>query len=159
MKLKELKEHLAATASSRVRFVLPNGDWIAPHAHVTEVARLDKQFVDCGGTFRVDSVCRLQTWVADDLSHRLTAGKLLGILNKARGFLKTDDIEVDVEHELEFVSQFPLERVEVAEGELIMHVTTRHTACLAMEKCLPAASNPSAIFFKPLPILTPKKQS
>ncbi len=155
MKLNELKKHLAANADANVRFRLPNGDDVPAHAHVTEVARIEKKFVDCGGTFRTDSLCRLQTWVADDVEHRLTARKLLGILNKASSFLETEEIEVDVEHELEFVSQFPLEKAQAAGSALILHVTTRHTACLAMEKCLPPSANPQTIFFKPLPQITP----
>ena len=72
------------------------------------MARIDKRFVDCGGTLRNESVCRLQTWLADDLDHRMTAGKLLKILDKAKSILGSDDLEVDVEHEIDYISQFPL---------------------------------------------------
>src|SRR3954451_22210006 len=111
MKLSELKKELGANRDWNVRFVLPDGNTVPAHAHVTEVARIDKKFVDCGGTFRTDSYCRLQTWVADDVQHRLTAGKLLGILNKASSFLE-EDLEVDIEHELGVISQFPLDSVK-----------------------------------------------
>src|SRR3954467_12967011 len=119
MKLCELKIELASHKDWNVKFVLPSGESVPVHAHVTEVARIDKRYVDCGGTFRTDSYCRLQTWVADDLKHRLTAGKLLGILNKAADFLATEDIDVDVEHELGVITQFPLESVKLSIDALV----------------------------------------
>jgi hypothetical protein len=118
------------------------------HSHVTEVARIDKRFIDCGGTLRTESFCRLQTWFADDVEHRLTAGKLAKIFKKAEDVLRTDDLDVDVEHEADCITQFPLDSVEVANQEVIFHLTVRHTACLAMDKCLPSAAVPSE--FSPL---------
>jgi hypothetical protein len=149
MKLSELKSSLNQQPNANVRFHLPNGKFVPAHAHVTEVARIDKRFVDCGGTLRNDSLCRLQTWFASDVDHRLTAGKFLKILEKAKSFLVSDDLEVDVEHEGGFISQFPLESVKVSQDEIILHLTERHTACLAMDKCLPAA--------KPAPDFSPLK--
>jgi len=99
MKLKELKQVLAQHPLAQVRFQLPNGDFAPAHSHVTEVARIDKRFIDCGGTLRTESLCRLQTWHADDIDHRLTAGKLAKIFTKAEGVLLTDDLEVDIEYE------------------------------------------------------------
>jgi hypothetical protein len=137
MILSELKKVLAQHSTKNVRFVLPIGSNVPPHAHVTEVARIDKQFVDCGGTFRTESVCRLQTWFQNDTDHRLTAGKLLGILEKAGSFLANDDIEVDVEYEAPFISQFPISTVEPEGGNLMFRLGLKHTACLAEDKCLP----------------------
>ena len=93
----------------------------------------------------------LQTWVAEDLKHRLTAGKLLGILNKAAEFLETEDIDVDVEHETGIITQFPLESVKLSLDALLLQLGERHTACLAMEKCLPPELTP--VQFKPLPTI------
>ena len=86
MKLNELKAALARHPETTLRFILPNGEAVPAHAHVTEVARIEKRFIDCGGTLRNDLMCRLQTWTANDYEHRLMAGKLLGILNKAGSF-------------------------------------------------------------------------
>jgi hypothetical protein len=149
MKLNELKNQLGLQPDANVRFLLPDGNSVPAHAHVTEVARIDKQFVDCGGTLRNDSLCRLQTWFANDTDHRLTADKLLKILDKAKSFLASDDLEVDVEHEIGFISQFPLESAEVSPYAIILKLGTRHTACLAMEKCLPPA--------RPAPEFSPLK--
>ena len=148
MKLHELKQLLAQTPAATVRFRLPAGDFIPAHAHVTEVARLDKRFIDCGGTLRTEMLCRLQTWFANDTDHRLTAGKLLKIFALAEGVLLTDDLDVDVEHELGHITQFPLGAIEVKADELIFCLTERHTACLAMDKCLPPA--PASSKFSPL---------
>ena len=140
MKLSELKSALAQNPKATLRFLLPNGEFAPVHLHVTEVARVDKKFIDCGGTLRTESFCRLQTWSADDVDHRLTAGKLLKIFSLAEGVSLTDALEVDVEHEVDFISQFPLESAETNHDEIVFHLGVRHTACLAMEKCLPPAT-------------------
>src|ERR1700753_4460037 len=131
MQISELRKTLSEHTSRNIRFLLPTGSKVPPHAHVTEVALIEKKFIDCGGTFRTDSLCRLQTWFADDTDHRLTAGKLLAILEKAASFLGKDDLEVDVEHEAPFVSQFPIEKVEVDDEVLFIRLGIKHTACLA----------------------------
>jgi hypothetical protein len=140
MQLTELKSRLSRHPDLAIRFQLPDGQLVPAHAHVTKVARIDKQFVDCGGTFRKESVCRMQTWVADDLDHRLTTGTLLKILNKAASFLNTEDISIDIEHELDYITQFPLKAAEQRGNELVLRLTERHTDCLAKEKCCPAPS-------------------
>lgn len=144
MNLTELKTLLAQAPGRNVRFVLPDGAPVPAHAHVTEVARIEKRFIDCGGVVHNDRFCRLQTWVAGDVGHRLSAGKLLGILEKAQPVLGGEALEVDIEHELEHVTQFPLAAVVDAGAELRLELGQRHTDCLAKDKCLPAApaSNP-----------------
>ena len=137
MKLSELKKVLSEHSTKNVWFVLPIGSKVPPHAHVTEVARIDKRFVDCGGTFRTESVCRLQTWFQNDTDHRLNAGKLLGILEKAGSFLGKDDLDVDVEYEAPFISQFPISAVEAGEEALVVNLGIKRTACLAEDRCLP----------------------
>ena len=156
MKLPELKNEPSKHPAANVRFSLPNGESVPAHAHVTEVARIDKRFIDCGGTRRSESFCRLQTWFADDLDHRLTAGKLLKILNMAAPLLESEDLEVDVEHEVGFISQFPVASVQFMNDEIILLLTTRHTACLAWDKCKPPTPvlsdfNPLKADFKQTP--------
>src|SRR5688572_9707868 len=126
MNLSELKMALAKTPEAGLLFQLPSGDTISAHAHVTEVARIDKRFVDCGGTLRNDARCQLQTWVANDVEHRLTAGKLLSILSKARSLLQSDELPVDVEHEVGWTSQFPLDSAALEGGVLVLHLAARH---------------------------------
>jgi len=150
MKLSDLKRELAQRFDKNIRFVLPTGTKIPPHAHVTEVARIDKRYIDCGGTFRTDSYCRLQVWFQDDTDHRLTAGKLLTILGKSESFLQTEDIEVDVEYEAPFISQFPVTGIQIDGRDLILTLGVKNTACLAEDKCLPPRS-----ILKPLASLKP----
>jgi hypothetical protein len=142
MKLSELKNVLMAKPEAHLRFLLPNGEFAPAHVHVTEVARVDKRFIDCGGTLRTESLCRLQTWHANDVEHRLTAGKLMKIFAKAEQVLLSDDLDVDVEHEVGFISQFPLEAIETTAEELVFRLGVRHTACLAEDKCLPPPKKP-----------------
>ena len=146
MLLSELKIALAPHFNRNLRFLLPTGSKLPPHAHVTEVARMDKRFIDCGGTFRTEVSCRLQTWFADDTDHRLTAGKLLAILEKSASFLESENLEVEVEHEAPFVSQFPISSVEADGDTLVVRLGIRHTACLAEDKCLPPNLNKPSLF-------------
>ena len=156
MQISEFKKTLSKNTCRNIRFILPTGTKAPPHAHVTEVALMEKKFIDCGGTFRTDSLCRLQTWFADDTDHRLTAGKLLAILDKSASFLGADDLEVDVEHEAPFVSQFPIEKVEVDGGALNIRLGVKHTACLAEDRCLPPNLNKTSILAT-LPSFKPTK--
>jgi hypothetical protein len=156
MKLSEFKKSLTEHRQRNIRLILPTGSKVPPHAHVTEVALIDKKFIDCGGTFRTDSLCRLQTWFADDTDHRLTAGKLLAILDKSASFLGADDLEVDVEHEAPFISQFPIEKVAVEDEALTIRLGIKHTACLAEERCLPPNLYKTSIL-TPLPSFKPGK--
>ena len=128
MILSELKQVLAQHDDRNLRFMLPTGSKVPPHAHVTEVARMDKRFIDCGGIMRTGTTCRLQTWFADDTDHRLTARKLLGILSKSASFLESENLEVEVEHEAPFVSEFPISSVWVDAEELVISLGIRHTA-------------------------------
>ncbi len=154
MLLSELKKTLAQHFDRNIRFILPTGSKVPPHAHVTEVARLDKRFIDCGGTFRTETSCRLQTWFADDTDHRLTAGKLLTILEKSAAFLESENLEVEVEHEAPFIAQFPIAEVLAEDAALVIRLGVKHTTCLAEDKCLPPRLNKPSLF-KPIPTLQP----
>ena len=157
MKLSEFKKLLAQHTDKNVRFVLPTGGKVPPHAHVTEVARMDKRFIDCGGTFRIESSCRLQTWFADDTEHRIGAGKLLAIIGKAAPFLETEELDVEIEYEAPFVSQFPVAEIIPDGGVILVRLGTKHTACLAEEKCLPPARITKSGLLNPIPNLAPAK--
>lgn len=135
MKLHELKSALKANPDKLPRFVLPDGDSVPAHFHVTEVGFVTKKFVDCGGTVREVSSCVLQAWVANDEDHRLTAGKLGTILNLAQLVLPHDDLDVEVEYEDCGVSQYPIGDAEVAGEHLTFALTNKHTDCLAKDVC------------------------
>lgn len=52
--------------------MLPDGDLVPAHFHVTEVGRVQKDFIDCGGTVRSATACVLQVWVAEIVYSQLT---------------------------------------------------------------------------------------
>lgn len=137
MKTSEILSFLLKHPDTTIRFKLPDQQLSPVHAHVTEVARIDKHLIDCGGTVRKESMCRLQTWVADDVDHRLTAKKLAGIIEKGAAIIGDEDLEMDVEHDVGFVTQFPVLDIQRSGDETILILGGKHTACLAPEKCCP----------------------
>jgi hypothetical protein len=139
MKLAEFKDHLIHHAQEHLAFVLPGGDAIPTHAHVTEVGHTRKTFLDCGGKLRRVDFCSLQVWVADDFEHRLPAGKLAAIIDKAAAILENGDLEMQVECQQGSISLFSIGDVESKDGTLVFTLLTKRTACLAMEECLPSA--------------------
>ena len=81
MKLSELKSILESQPDTFPKFILPDGDRVPAHFHLTEVGHVAKNFIDCGGTIRKTESCVLQLWVNDrDADHRLNAGKMARIL-------------------------------------------------------------------------------
>jgi len=138
MTIHEFKSQLAAHADLPLSFVLPDGGIIPPNFHITEVGHVQKNFVDCGGTRRSAKSCLLQTWVAGDTEHRLTAGKLAGIFKHAHDVLPHEDLPVEIEYEDGFISQFPVESAHVQDGALTFILGLKHTDCLAKELCLPS---------------------
>jgi len=135
MNVGQLRSALATSPDAALHLMLPDGDFVPAHFHVTEVGRVQKDFVDCGGTRRALVTCLLQTWVADDTAHRLTAGKLAKILEMAAPLLGSDDLAVELEYELTFVSQFPLSTIEATPAGLLLVLVTKHTECLAPDRC------------------------
>ncbi|MDA0292373.1 MAG: DUF6428 family protein [Verrucomicrobia bacterium] len=136
MNTAELNALLAAFGEKPVSFVLPDGGRIPDHAHITEVGRIDREFLDCGGAMRRTSFCCLQAWVADDTDHRLSAGKLKAIISRALEPLGLAALPVEIEFEDGLISQFPLLSVSAGDA-VVLHLGTKHTDCLAKEICLP----------------------
>lgn len=141
MKTSDFKTHLATHPEKELRFLLPDGGFIPFHAHITEAGRLDKTFLDCGGTLRRTSACLLQAWVADDTDHRISAGKLTTILDLASPLLESDDLDVEVEYQEEWISQFPVNDAVATDDALTFQLGLKHTDCLAKDICLPSAKD------------------
>ena len=135
LKLSNLRDALAQNPEASLHFLLPDGDLVPPHFHITEVGRVRKDFIDCGGTVRSSTTCLLQVWVAKDLDHRLKATKLSGILKAGEPLLGTDDLPVEVEYEGTSISQYPLTEAEITPAGLLLHLGSKHTACLAPDRC------------------------
>lgn len=137
MKTSEFKHYLEQYPDHGLRFVLPDNDMVPIHAHITEAGRIDKTFVDCGGTVRKISNVTLQAWIADDIDHRLSPGKLAGVMNIAAPIFGGDDLEVEIEYEDCSISQFPVLTASVDNSALSFHLGSKHTDCLAKDICLP----------------------
>jgi len=130
----------------RIGFALPDGSLMPCHFHVTEVGKITKEFIDCGGTVRQESVVNFQLYSADDYDHRLHPEKLLHIIELSERKLGLDDIDIEVEYQGDTIGNFGLEF-----GGEHFALTTKQTDCLAKDKCgipqavaLPIASNQAA---------------
>ncbi len=95
MKLSQIKAQL--TQLDKIAFQLPNGDLVPNHFHVTEVGKITKHFIDCGGTERKEEVANFQLWNANDYDHRLHPKKLLNIIELSEKILKIGDLEIEVD--------------------------------------------------------------
>lgn len=137
LSLQQLVEALNKSDGRIVRFELPTTTLLSPHVHVTEVARVDKKFVDCGGTLRTESSCRLQIYQADDTEHRITAAKFAQVLAKGAGVLNSLSLPVEIEVEAPYLSVFPIVASRLDEKQVILSLGMRHTACLAEDVCFP----------------------
>lgn len=146
MKLRELKSLLRANPAAQPRFTLPNGEQIPAHFHITEVGHVTKKFVDCGGTFRANEACVLQTYVADDFDHRLAAGRFADILDLGQPILPGGDLDVEVEWDCCVISQYPIASAQAGDDRIEFQLGDKHTDCLAKEKCgcEPAAESEAA---------------
>jgi hypothetical protein len=115
--------------------MLPSGEFVPAHFHVTEVGRVQKNFIDCGGTRRESVACSLQTWAAQDFEHRLSAGKLAAIMKLAQPVLGSDDLPVEIEYGPEVASHYALSDVEVTPNGLLLVLVGKQMECLAPDKC------------------------
>lgn len=136
MKLSEFKSCL--NELSHIKLMLPNGTFVPSHFHVTELALISKNFIDCGGVARVERKITFQLWVANDIDHRLTPFKWLGIIKK--GELDYGLTEEPVE--IEFQGQ-TIERYGISYAEGVFNLTPLYTECLAPDHCgIPAEQLP-----------------
>jgi hypothetical protein len=136
MKLHELKEALALHPDALPRFILPDGDQIPAHFHITEVGHIAKRFIDCGGTLHdTTDTCLLQTYVADDVDHRLSAATFAKILKLGDQVLPHDQLEVEVEYDCCVVAQYPIASASYTGEHIDLQLGEKHTDCLAKAQC------------------------
>lgn len=128
MKLSQVKSALDKLET--ISFQLPNGELVPNHFHVTEVGKITKNFIDCGGTVRNEEVANFQLWNANDYDHRLHPEKLLDIIELSEKILKIGDLEIEVEYQAETIGKFGLE----FDGRNFL-LTSKQTDCLAKDKC------------------------
>jgi hypothetical protein len=150
MILQELKALLAAHSDRYFRVQLPDGAAVPHSFHVTEVGRIHKTFLDCGGTLRETVTCQLQVWVGEDYDHRIETRKMSAILEKAKAYLPDETVAVEVEYEDAVISQYAIANHEVTDEAVVLMLAHKHTECLAPELCgLPPIGRLPAIGAKP----------
>ena len=138
------REALARHPGLALRFRLPSGALSAAHAHLTEVARVEKRFIDCGGTVRTQVSARLQVWTADDTDHRVGCAKALEILGRGQHLLGPADLPLEVEHDFPLLTAFPVLGFQVEDGQLVFLLGMTKADCLAPEVCVPSACKPGS---------------
>ncbi len=124
MKLSEIKTILKK--AEQIQFELPGEELVPRHFHVTEVGKLTKEFIDCGGILRKEELANFQLWNADDYHHRLHPYKLLHIIELSQKVLKMGDLEIEVEYQGESIGKYGLDH----DGCQFV-LTTKQTDCLA----------------------------
>jgi len=134
MKLSELRSALEKHPATFPRFILPDGDFIPAHAHVTEVGHVAKNFIDCGGVTGRTETILLQTHVGQDVEHRLRSDRFAKILALGERVLPHDQLDVEVEYDCCVVAQYPVNAVERAGEHLDVILGKRRTQCLAQER-------------------------
>lgn len=135
MKLEEIKAHLKTLET--IAFQLPNGQFVPSHFHVTEVGKVHKHFIDCGGKVRIEEVINFQLWEADDYDHRIHPEKLIHIIELSEKTLNLKNQEIEVEYQGETIGKYGLE----FNGTHFL-LTNKQTDCLAKDNCGVPESKP-----------------
>lgn len=135
MKLSQIKERL--NQLNQIAFVLPSGDLVPNNFHVTEVGKVTKHFIDCGGTLRTEEVANFQLFSANDYDHRLHPEKLLNIIELSEKVLGLEDLEIEVEYQADTIGKYGLDY----DGSNFV-LTSKQTDCLAKDKCGIPAQKP-----------------
>ena len=128
MKLSQAKSILKELET--IGFQLPKGELVPNHFHVTEVGKITKHFIDCGGTERNEEVVNFQLWNANDYDHRLHPDKLLNIIELSEKVLKIADLEIEVDYQAETIGKCGLD----FEGKNFLLIKNQ-TDGFAKDKC------------------------
>lgn len=128
MTLSEIKNHLKNLET--IAFELPNGSLVPNHFHVTEIGKVSKHFIDCGGIVRKENVVNFQLWEANDYDHRLHPEKLVHIIELSEKALGLDDLNIEVEYQDTTIGKFGLDF-----NGINFLLTTKQTDCLAKSNC------------------------
>ena len=128
MKLSEFKLYLKN--SKKVEFQLPNGNYVPPHFHVTEVGLNSKKFIDCGRNIRNSKKVNFQLWSADDYNHKISPKKLLNIIEISEETFLLEDLEIEIEFQQSTIGVFDLDYKND-----VFQLVNKKTDCLDKQKC------------------------
>lgn len=128
MKLENFKNHLENV--EKLFFRLPDGNLVPSHFHVTEIGKVVKDFIDCGGVVRHEERVNFQLWEANDYDHTLHPEKLIHIIELSQKTLGIGDLEIEVEYQGSTIGKYGLD-IQGDEFSL----TNKETDCLARDSC------------------------
>lgn len=128
MKLSQVKSVLSGLQN--LNFKLPNGEIVPSHFHVTEIGKISKHFIDCGGVERTEEIINFQLWTSNDYNHRLYPQKLWNIIDLSERRLNLSDLEIEVEYQSDTIGKFGLD----FDGQNLLLIN-KQTDCLAKDKC------------------------
>src|SRR5256886_16217254 len=134
MTLRDLQGALEANPKTLPRFVLPDGDYVPPHAHVTEVGHVVRKFIDCGGLTGQEEKVVLQTHVGNDTDHRLGSDRFAKILQLGNQVIPSADLDVDVEYDCCVVAQYSIAEARRQGEHLNLTLQRGRTQCRARER-------------------------
>jgi hypothetical protein len=134
MTLRDLQKTLEKHPGRFPRFVLPDGNYIPAHAHVTEVSHVVRNFIDCGSMTGKEEKIVLQTHVGDDKEHRLRSDRFAKILQLGNRVIRSVDLHVDVEYDCCVVAQYPIAGARPEGNYLDLMLQRGRTQCRARER-------------------------
>jgi Family of unknown function (DUF6428) len=134
MKFNELIAALQQSPTTFPRFVLPDGDYIPAHAHLTEVGHVVRNFIDCGGLTGKEEKVVLQTHVGDDIDHRLRSDRFAQILQLGSRVVPSATLDVNVEYDCCVVAQYPIAGATLDGEHLNLILQRGRTQCRARER-------------------------
>ena len=139
MKLSQFKSALQLVKpDSNPIFLQIDGHAIAAHYHITEIGLVLKNYVDCGGVVRHERKASMQIWLANDTDHRLSAQKLLEIIEKSEQLFGLKDEDLEVEYQ-----GLTIETYGLAAQDFGFQFIAKQTTCLAPGHCgIPEAQLP-----------------
>jgi hypothetical protein len=128
MKLSQFKQ--ALVEGTPIHFSLEDGSVVPEHFHLTEIGRVTKKFIDCGGTLREEEKVSFQLWYSEDVDHRLETDKLQTIIRLGEEKIGLPNAEIEVEYQNTTIGKYTLELG--ANGFILGN---SQTACLALDSC------------------------
>lgn len=119
----------------RIEFVLPDGQAVPAHFHITDVGSVFRHFIDCGGQIRDEAYVQIQLWLGADSEHRLTARTAGKILQQSQSVLaRLPDLAhsaVMIEYQTNLTALYALGEVRVTAEALLFGLQPTQTQCLA----------------------------
>ncbi|MGB0375919.1 MAG: DUF6428 family protein [Flavobacteriaceae bacterium] len=128
MTLNALQQYLETTSSLSIR--LTDGSQVPAHFHLTEIAWIEKAFIDCGNTLRKEGFWQFQLYTAEDYDHRLAPAKLQGIIAQGLTHWPFPEAPIRIEFQGKTIENYFL---TLQGGYLVLQPT--QTACLAEDAC------------------------